>query len=180
LAADQLSDVGLGKMAGPILYSANPWYSAEIARKFRNGNHFARVCEFFDSTDATAGSAGELIAPSSNPRKIYDDLLQEYRAQEEHSRIRKEHRRKFERLGKQWYSAGELTKDQLDELLASVRAPSWKIWKPVLYVIPRQGIAAGRIKEVPRRDRAGYGPEFQIVDLRSDEFDIVDLSRLVR
>ena len=167
-------------MAGPILYSANPWFATEIARKYRKGNHFAWVCEFFDSTDAATGSAGALIAPSSNPRKIYDDLLQEYMAQEEHSRIIKDHRRKFERLAKQWYSVGELTKDQLDEIVASVRAPSWRIWKPVLYVIPRQGIAAGRIKEVPRPDRAGYGPEFQIVDLQSDEFDIVDLSKLVR
>lgn len=169
------------EMAGPILYSANPWFSTEIASKYRGGKHFAWVCEFFDSErDAPAGSAGCLIAPSSNPRKIYEDLLHEYRAQEEHSRIIKDHKKTFTRLGKQWLASGELDQNQYEEIVASVRANSWRIWKPVLYVIPKAGIAPNRIIEVQRRDRAGYGPEYQIVDLERDEFDIIDMSGLVR
>jgi hypothetical protein len=167
-------------MAGPVLYSANPWFSTEVAKKYRGGNHFAWVCEFFDSALAPAESAGALIAPSSNPRKIYDDLLQDWKAQDEHSRIIRDHVKTFTRLGRQWRADGELGEDQYDELVASVRGRSWRIWKPVLYVIPKQGIAAARIREVPRSDRAGYGPEFQIVDLQSHEFDIVDLTALVR
>ena len=167
-------------MPGTIFYSANPWFSTEIASKYRGGKFFAWVCEFFDSDHAPAGSAGRLIAPSSNPRKIYEELLHECRAQEEHSRIIRDHRRTFQRLARTWLAAGELTKDQHDEIVASVRATSWKIWKPVLYVIPRASIDPGRIKAVARRDRAGYGPEHQITDLQSHEFDIVDLSGLVR
>lgn len=167
-------------MAGPIFYSANPWFATDVAVRYRAGRHFAWVCEYFDSSLAPAGSAGALIAPSSNPRKIYDDLLQDCTAQDEHSRIIKAHRKTFTRLGKQWLSSGELTQDQCDEIVASVRARSWKIWKPVLYVIPRCAIDRVRIKEVRRQDRAGYGPEFQILDLLRNEFDIVDLSGLVR
>ena len=37
-----------------------------------------------------------------------------------------------------------------------------------------------RIKEVKLKDRAAYGPELQITDLQRHEFDIVDLSSLVR
>lgn len=55
-----------------------------------------------------------------------------------------------------------------------------RIWKPVLYVIPKAGIDPSRIIEVKRADRAGYGPEYQILDLQPHEFDIVDLSGLVR
>jgi hypothetical protein len=168
-------------MAGPILYSANPWFATELASKYRGGKYFAWVCEFFDSErDALAGSAGGLIAPSSNPRKIYEDLIHDYNAQEEHSRIIAAHRKTFARLGKKWLGSGELTRTQYDELVASVRAHSWRIWKPVLYVIPRSGIASTRIIEVKRGDRAGYGPEYQIVDLERHEFDIIDLSALVR
>jgi hypothetical protein len=168
-------------MAGPVLYSANPWFATEIASKYRSGRYFAWVCEFFDSErDAPSGSAGALIAPSSNPRKIYEDLLHEYRAQEEHSRIIRDHKKTFTRLSKQWLANRELTDDQHAEIIASVRARSWKIWKPVLYVIPKTGIDAHRIIEVKRRDRAGYGPEYQIVDLQRHEFDIIDMSGLVR
>ena len=105
--------------------------------------------------------------------------MQEYIAQEEHSRIIRDHKKKFRRLAKQWLTATEITQDQYDEIVASVNAISWRIWKPVLYVIPRATIDPSRIEQVPRNDRAGYGPELRIFDLQRDEFDIVDLSGLV-
>jgi len=33
---------------------------------------------------------------------------------------------------------------------------------------------------VKRQERAGYGPELQIADLRRHEFDIIDLSAMAR
>jgi hypothetical protein len=164
-----------------ILYSANPWFATEVASRYRGGRYFAWVCEFFDSErEAPQGSAGTLIAPSSNPRRIYEDLLRDYSAQDEHSRIVRDHRKTFTRLAKEWLGSGDLTKSQYEEIVASVRAPSWRIWKPVLYIIPQAAIDPSRIIEVQRRERAGYGPEHKIVDLRRHEFDIVDLSGLVR
>jgi hypothetical protein len=169
------------EVAGLVLYSANPWFATELATKYLGGRHFAWVSDFFDTErEAPAGSSGHLIAPSSNPRKIYEDLLYEYRSQEEHSRIIRDHRKTFQRLAKQWLADGTLNSPQYEEIVASVRARSWRIWKPVLYVIPKAGIAPDRIVEVQRKDRAGYGPEKQIADLRAHEFDIIDLSGLVR
>jgi hypothetical protein len=167
-------------MAGLLLYSANPWFATEVATKYRGGKHFAWVSEYFDSSQAPTVSAGTLIAPSSNPRKIYDDLLQDYISQDEHSRIIKGHKQTFIRLAKEWLSKGQLTKNQFDDIITSVRAHSWKIWKPVLYVIPTAVIDPARITTVPRPSRAGYGPEYQITDLMRNEFDILDLSALVR
>lgn len=167
-------------LAGAAFYSVNPWFSTELALKYRGGIHFAWVSDYFDTDrEAPSGSSGRLIAPSSNPRKIYEDLLHEYRAQEEHSRVIRDHRKTFRRLAKQWLADGVLDKAQHDEIVASVNASSWRIWKPVLYVIPKRNIDAARVKEVQRRDRAGYGPERQIADLTPDEFDILDLSPLV-
>jgi hypothetical protein len=167
-------------MAGPVLYSANPWFATDVAVKYCHGRHFAWVSEYFDADQAPAGSAGALIAPSSNPRKIYEDLLYDCNAEEQHSDIIKRHKKTFARLARGWLAAGEINQDQHDDILASVRTPSWRIWRPVLYVIPKHGINAARIKEVRRKDRAAYGPEYQIVDLQASEFDIVDLSKLVR
>jgi hypothetical protein len=148
--------------------------------KYLGGRHFAWVSDFFDTErEAPAGSSGHLIAPSSNPRKIYEDLLNEYRAQEEHSRIIRDHRKTFARLAKKWLADATINQAQYDEIVASARAKSWRIWKPVLYIIPKSGIASSRIIEVQRKDRAGYGPEKQIADLQPHEFDIIDLSGLV-
>jgi hypothetical protein len=163
-------------MPGPILYSANPWFATEVATQYRDGIHFAWVCECFDTEKALGGSAAAMIAPTSNPRRIYRNLFEEYKAQEEHSLEIKRYKKTFTRLAKIWRDEGSITKPQCDEIIASVRARSWIIWKPVLYVIPRAPIeAAGRLISVPRADRAGYGPEQQIIDLRPDEFDIIEL-----
>jgi hypothetical protein len=167
------------KPDNPIYYSANPWFAAEIADKYRGGTYFAWVCEYFDSEhEAPAGSAGALIAPSSNPRQIYEDLLKEYKSQEEHPRVIKEHRKTFRRLAKTWLAKKEITKDQYDEINASIRAKSWKIWKPVLYVIPNSSTVKKRITPVDRSERAAYGPEYRIADLKREEFDIIDLSEV--
>jgi hypothetical protein len=167
-------------MPGPVLYSANPWFATDVALKYRGGNFFAWLCEYFDTDFAPPGSAGSLIAPSSNPRKIYEDLLHDCAAEERHSRVIKGHKKTFARLAKEWLAAGEINDDQYAEIIANVRAPSWRIWRPVLYVIPKAGIIPARIKEVRMKDRAAYGPEFQILDLKQHEFDIVNLSGLAR
>jgi hypothetical protein len=168
-------------MTGPVLYSVNPWFAVDVAERYRGGIYFAWVCECFDSQRAPAGSAASMIAPSSNPRWIYEQLWQEYSAQEEHPRVIRDHRRTFKRLAREWFAASTITKDQYDEIVASVMAPSWKIWKPMLYVIPKEPIvAAARLIAVPRPARAGHGPEHQIVDLKRNEFDIIELPGLVR
>lgn len=165
-------------MAGPILYSANPWFATEVAEKYRGGTYFAWVCECFDTTKAPNASAAARTAPSSNPRRIYQLLAEECAGEEGHSPAITRYKRTFRRLATEWLAKSEITKLQYDEIVASVKATSWKIWKPVLYVIPRQPIeTAERLLSVPRVDRAAYGPELQIVDLRPDEFDIIEIDR---
>jgi hypothetical protein len=167
------------EMASANLYSTNPWFSTDVAIRYRGGLHFAWVCECFDSRSAAAGSAAALIAPSSNPCRIYRNLYEEYKGQEEHSPMIRDYRKTFVRLAREWLADGSLTKDQHDEIVAAVRAKTWTIWRPVLYVIPRNPIEiAGRLVMVPRRDRAGYGSEMQIKDLQPHEFDVIELDIL--
>jgi hypothetical protein len=120
---------------GQFFYSANPWFATDVAVKYRNGRFFAWVSEYFDADHAPAGSAGSLIAPSSNPRKIYEDLLHDCNAEEQHSEPIKRHKKTFIRLARGWLAGGEINQDQYDEILASVKTPSWRIWRPVLYVL---------------------------------------------
>ncbi len=117
-----------------------------------------------------------MIAPTSNPRWIYQDLREACAAEDSHNANIRRYKKTFQRLAKDWLGDGSLTQGEYDEIIASVRAPSWRIWRPVLYVIPSAPIvAAGRVTPVPRRDRAAYGPELQIADLHVHEFDIIEL-----
>jgi hypothetical protein len=161
---------------GPILYSTNPWFATDIANRYRGGVYFAWVCEYFDIVTAPAGSAAAKIAPSSNPARIYRNLSEECAGEEGHSPVIKNYKKTFTRLAKEWLAKGDIDKTQFDEIIANIRATSWKTWKPVLYVIPRAPIeAGGRLISVRRPDRGAYGPELQIIDLLRDEFDIIEI-----
>lgn len=164
-------------MTGPILYSTNPWYSLEIARKYRGGIHFAWVSEFFDADTAPPATAGFSIAPSSNPQLIYNDLWKAVDKEDTHSSLIKGYKKTFRLLAAQWFSNGDISSVAKDEILATVNSHSFKIWRPMLYVIPRGGIDSSRIISVPHKKRAAYGPESQIQDLKTGEFDVVEFRR---
>jgi hypothetical protein len=162
-------------MAGLVLYSTNPWLATDVAARYRGGIHFAWVCEYFDSSRAPAGSAAALIAQSSNPKRIYETLHGDCRTEDGHSSLIKGYKKTFRSLARSWNAEGKISDEQTDEIIAIVNSNSWRIWRPVLYVIPAVGIDPARIKQVPRPGRAGHGPEMQIEDLRPEEFDIIEL-----
>ncbi len=162
-------------MPGPILYSTNPWFATEVAVKYRGGLHFAWVCEYFDCSTAPAGSAAALIAPSSNPKRIYDKLCEDCENEDGHSALIKGYKKKFRLLARAWNADNSISDEQCEEIVATVNSHSWKICRPVLYVIPKAGIAPGRIQSVRLPDRAAYGPELQIGDLLPNEFDVIEL-----
>lgn len=162
-------------MAGPILYSTNPWYAYEIGRKFRSGTFYVWCSEYFDPTKAPAGTASAAIAPSSSPKGIYDTLLGDCEREDIHSSLIEAYKKKFRRLGKEWLADGSLTRGQFDEIISVVNSKSWKIWRPILYVIPEEPIkSSGRLITVPHKSRAAVGPELQIADLKPHEFDAIE------
>lgn len=162
-------------MAGPVLYSTNPWISLEIGRKYRGNKYFVWCSEHYDPTTAPAGSAAAAIAPSSSPKGIYDTLADDCRREDRHSALIKGYKRTFLRLAKDWVADGSIAAQDGEEIAGMVKSQSWRIWRPVLYVIPEDPIrTAGRLQTVKHRSRAAYGPELQILDLGTLEFDPIE------
>lgn len=161
-------------MPGPVLYSANPWIAHVFATRYRHGIHFAWCSEYFDPTTESSTSAAAAIAPSSSPCGIFHKLKEDCDKEDSHSSLIKGYRKTFKQLAKAWLADASIDQAAYEEIVADVKSSSWKIWRPVLYVIPRKPIEdAGRLKAVRREDRAAFGPELQIVDLAPHEFDII-------
>ena len=116
-------------MGGPVFYSTNPWFATEVANKYRGGVHFAWVCECFDSSKAAAGTAAALIAPSSNPKRIYDTLYEDCKKEDRHSALIKGYKRKFRLLGRAWAGDESISDEQCEDIIATVNSRSWKIWR---------------------------------------------------
>ena len=84
-------------------------------------------------------------------------------------------RRGMEHLGQLQQREGKITVAQKQEILYHVHKGPYDLWKPKLYVIPRDGIDKARLKEVPPKERAGTGMEYIIKDLRKHEFDMIEI-----
>jgi len=163
-------------MAGNILFSTNPWFAGHVATIYRGGVHVVWCSDYYDSATAPPGSAAAATAPSSSPKGIFDALRRDCEREDTHSPLIRGYRKTFRRLATEWLADGSINAVQFDEIIAMVKSPSWRIWRPWLYIIPRAPIVtAGRLIQVPLRRRANIGPEFQINDLMPHEFDSVEL-----
>jgi hypothetical protein len=164
-------------MAGPILYSTNPWIAWDVSSRYREGQHVIWCSEFYDPRTASFGSASAAIAPNSSPAGIYGALKTDCENEERNSSLIRQYRKTFTRLAAVWLASGEITQEISDEIVTTVRAPSWRIWRPVLYIIPRQVLdTSSRVVPVEARNRSGYGPEWRIFDLMPNEFDVIELA----
>ena len=124
---------------------------------------------------APHGSAEYAAAPSSSPKGIFETLKDDCEREDDHSQLIYGYKRTFSRLAKAWLADSTISHEQYDEIVATIKSNSWKIWRPVLYLIPKENIkASGRLKTVPRKKRASIGPELKIEDLTVHEFDIIE------
>jgi hypothetical protein len=170
---------GSAILPGPVLYSVNPFYSIEVARRYRNNNFYAWCSEVFSVGQQAGAAPGGAVAASSDPMTIYEQLHRATTSEDRHDKRILSYKRAFKRLAASWLDANEITQDQHDEIRAACGQPSWRMWRPLLYIIPRNPIeAAGRLQLVPVGKRAGPGTEYIIADLRPQEFDIVELPML--
>lgn len=162
-------------MAGPILYSTNPWIAHVFSKNHLGGKHFVWCSEYFDPRTAPPGSPESAIAPSSSPKGIFDTLENDCNREDSHSALIKGYRKTFKRLASTWLADSTIDKNAHDEIVATVKSNSWKIWRPILYIIPRENIeSSGRLIKVPHKNRAAFGPELQIHDLEVHEFDFIE------
>jgi hypothetical protein len=82
----------------------------------------------------------------------------------------------FKNIAKQWLSDGKITKPDHDEIAWTAKSNTFVVWRPVLYIIPREPIErAGRLLEVEAARRASFAPEWQIRDLCPDEFELIEV-----
>jgi len=76
-------------------------------------------------------------------------------------------------LAVQWQASGDITTQQMQEIIYMVTTASIEYWRPLLYVIPRV-LVNGRLQLVPIDKRAGFGNEYIIADLKRDEFELLE------
>ena len=161
--------------SGALLFSANPYLKYFIQKAYRSDVHYVWCGEAFDSRTLARYEPGKLVPPSSNPADIYRRLLDDCARSDGHSGLITGWRASFTALALEWHANAEITSDIRDEILVLAKSSDYSLWRPLLYVIPRDRVAS-RLKRVPIERRAGLGEEYIIEDLKSSEFDILEFT----
>jgi len=161
-------------MAPPVLYSTNVFLKFLIQQRFRKDVHYVWCSEYFDSTTQPAYSGSSIVAPSSNPADIYRQVRRDIQEKDRHSYKINEQKASLTKLAINWELAGEITKDDKDEIVFMANNGSFDDWRPLIYVIPR-GPVEGKLKLVPIDRRASFGIEYIIDNLERSEFDVIEI-----
>ena len=161
-------------MAGPLLYSTNPFIKLIVQEKYRGDFHYIWCSESFDSNKLPGYSIASLVASTSNPASIYKDLSQGCKKGEKHCSKIGEIRTSLKALAVDWHKKGEINDDDKEELILLADEKDPMFWRPLIYVMPRD-IVKAKLKPVKLSARASFGSEFVIEDLKRTEFDIIEI-----
>jgi len=138
--------------------------------------HYVWCSEVFDSTTLSEYEPGRLIPPSSNPADIYRRLQEDCLRGDGHSDLITRWRGSFTALALEWHTNGEIAPEIRDDILVLAKSTDYRLWRPTLYVIPRDRVVS-RLKRVPIDRRAGPAEEYIIEDLHGTEFDVLEFKR---
>lgn len=163
-------------MGQHFLYSTNAVLKLMIQAEYAGDVHYVWCSEDFDAKHAPAYSLKSLVGPTSNPAEIYRELLRDCKGPDRHSYRINQQKLSFTARAHEWERDCKITAAQRDEILCLVDKAGSDLWKPLLYVIPRAHIKDVRIESVPMPERASFGPEYIIKDLKRSEFELVEFN----
>lgn len=160
-------------MSDLLLYSTNVLLKYYICNQFYNNIHYVWCSETFDASKSAQYTSGSMIAPTSNPHDIYDDLKKAVDKHDVHNSKIIAQMASIKAVAIQKHQASDITDGQKDEIIYMVGHADFSHWRPLVYIIPRPTVGP-RLKVVPIQKRASFGKEYIIKDLHTDEFDVIE------
>jgi hypothetical protein len=161
-------------MANGMLYSTNVFLKLILQEKYANDRHFVWCSEHFDSQALSRYASSSQVAPSANPADIFREIKRDVDRGDLHSAKLSAQKASFIARAHEWEKAGSISNADREDIIFMVNHASSKDWRPLIYVIRRDAVAA-RLETVPANQRAGLGNEYIVRDLARNEFDILEL-----
>jgi hypothetical protein len=155
-----------------VLYSVNTLLAYRINEHFYGQMHYVWCSPFFD---ASGTSPFDVQAPpSSTPCDICRMYLDDVLRQDRHSDVIRNNRSGLKSGLEIKRDDGVISAEQYRELEEIVSKAPFEDFRPLLFVIPFQGIA-DRVEEVPLFQRAHpFSREYRIERLPRSHFDVLD------
>ena len=157
-----------------IYYSTNTFLSYFISENFYNSMHFVWCSPVFDPNVLDKLDIRRRIPPSSSPHTIFCALKKDIEMLDKHSSKILQNRIGLKQGAITNYGLGIIDEDELSKINYIIDQAEINEFRPLLYLIPEH-IVNGRILRVPVDKSANpLSIEYQILDLRKNEFEIIE------
>lgn len=156
----------------PLLYySANTELAYRISEIYYGQIHYVWCTPFF--TPSKGGELDYKVPSSSAPRDIYASFYKEVEQRDNHGTNIERNRVGLRNGVIAKKRAGVLTDQQADELNFLIDNATTSDFRPLLYVIPHEGVSH-LVQLVPLRERANpFSLEYRIAELPRRCFDVI-------
>ena len=158
-----------------IYYSTNTSIANYLAKSFYNGIHFVWCSPVFNPETLNSYDEFNKIPRISSPYHIYHNLHKEVVGNDLHSILIEKNKDGLHRGALHHLEIGTITNEEYARIIKMIDMSPITDYKPLLYIIPATPILA-KIKRVEVEASANpLSVEYQILNLTSDEFDIIEL-----
>ena len=157
-----------------IYYSINSYLAFWLNENFYN-NHFVWCAPVFDPAVLNEYDQNRKIPPSSAPAKIYKRFKEDIEGGDLHSSKIIENITGLKKGAIINYENGKITEIELARINKIIDSASLKDFRPLIYIIPFS-IIQNKLRLVDVELAANpLSIEYQIPELNSAEFDIIEL-----
>jgi hypothetical protein len=159
----------------PVLYSTNTWLAYNISEDYYGGQHYVWCTPFFQVE--TFKGIRYQVAPTSNPKKIYEQLYDESHGDDLNSSKIRDNRAGILNGAAIKREAGVITAEEEGEIADAVERAAPIRFRPLLYIIPCH-LVAGLVRRATKADRPAnpLSKEYIIEALPNDCFDVIEFS----
>lgn len=145
-----------------------------LVEQYAGDSHYVWCSDCFDSSKAGAYTARGNAAPSSDPASIYRQLVADVKKNDKHSQKIADQRLSLISRGSAWCNEGLISAEDAEEITYFVNSAEISHFRPLIFVIPYAAVAE-RVRVVPMQQRASFGREYIISDLKRHEFEIIEI-----
>jgi|SRR6185437_3047887 len=157
-----------------VYYSANTYLAYWLNKTFYNNKHFVWCSPAFDPGKLDTKDIRCKIPPSSSPFNIYCSLSADLKSSDMHSSKIKENKYGLIRGANYHLEIGTIDEEEYARIIRIIDKATIAEFRPLIYVIPSH-LIKDRLKEVEVDLIANpLSIEYQINDLTSEEFDLIE------
>jgi hypothetical protein len=161
-----------------LYYSTNTYLAYWLSETFYNSKHFVWCSPVFDPEILNDYDNRKNIPPSSSPYKIYVAFFEDVARIDSHSSKIRENKSGLKKGAIIQRSLNLIDDADLVKITKIIDTAPMNYFRPLIYLIPKPAVQHKVIEVEVEISANPLSVEYQIIDLKSNEFEIIEFKKI--